>query len=211
MKTTSKNKNELKSKSDTVTVFNEKDSIIKITETYKELVKYSLIAFKRAIELGEELQTVKDNKPHGAFIPWIKKNVPFISERTARRYITIYKKQDFLREKLGDNLELKKAYELLNQKKEKVINKIESQPEPSTIDLVKEHNKLVAKNKNKLRKKKILPPPEIRTEVKEALLSDKEKEEIRIQKANDLIKKSISKLEEIQSDLHLLETANRTP
>ena len=210
MKTTSKNKNELKSKSDTVTVFNEKDSIIKITETYKELVKYSLIAFKRAIELGEELQTVKDNKPHGAFIPWIKKNVPFISERTARRYMTIYNKQDILREKLGDNLELKKAYELLSEKKEKVINKL-PEPEPSTIDLVKEHNKLVAKNKNKLRKKKILPPPEIRTEVKVALLSDKEKEEIRIQKANDLIKKSISKLEEIQSDLHLLETANRTP
>ena len=75
---------------------------------------------------------------------------------------------------------------------------------------MKEHRIIVARNKSKLRKKKILPPPEIRTEVKEALLSDKEKEEIRIQKANDIIQKSISKLEEIQSDLHLLETANRT-
>lgn len=209
MNQNNKNKNELKSKSDTVTVFNSDNSVLRITEKYKELVKNSLIAFKNAIELGEELQTVKDNLPHGQFTKWIEKNTPFISERTARRYITIYKKQNILREKLGDNLELKKAYELLSKKPEKVINKI-PEPEPSTLDLVKEHRIIVARNKSKLRKKKILPPPEIRTEVKEALLSDKEKEEIRIQKANDIIQKSISKLEEIQSDLHLLETANRT-
>ena len=61
--TTSKNKNELKSKSDTVTVFNSDNSVLRITEKYKELVKNSLIAFKNAIELGEELQTVKDNLP----------------------------------------------------------------------------------------------------------------------------------------------------
>ena len=65
MNQNNKNKNELKSKSDTVTVFNSDNSVLRITEKYKELVKNSLIAFKNAIELGEELQTVKVNLLNG--------------------------------------------------------------------------------------------------------------------------------------------------
>jgi hypothetical protein len=46
-----------------------------------------------AIRAGELLTQAKDDLPHGAFLPWIGKNCVF-SERTAHRYLQLYKYRD---------------------------------------------------------------------------------------------------------------------
>ena len=46
-----------------------------------------------AIRAGELLTQAKDDLPHGAFLPWIEQNCVF-SERTAHRYLQLYKYRD---------------------------------------------------------------------------------------------------------------------
>jgi hypothetical protein len=203
-------------KTDTVTVFNIDESTEKAKDYYKQLVRNTLLAFKNAIGLGYELTLLKDHLPHGQFTKHLKENLNFISERTARRYMQIYDKREFLKEKLGEKLELKKAYKLLSEKKPKTDTVTVLIDEPKTIELVKDilrPKKII----NKVRKHKELEPSEKEKvpDVINKLEKDSEKLSLRIQRRNETIKKQreldikdMQKLEEIKMDIDLLK---RTP
>lgn len=203
-------------KTDTVTVFNLEDSTEKVKDYYKQVVRNTLLAFKNAILLGYELTMIKDNLPHGQFTKYLKDHLSFISERTARRYMQIYDKREFLQDKLGEKLELKKAYKLLSEKKTKTDTVTVLKEEPKTIELVKD----VLRPKriiNKIRKHKKLEPSEIEKvpDVISKLEKDSERISQRIQKRNETIRKQreyeirdMQKLEEIKTDIDLLK---RTP
>ena len=193
--------NNLETKSDTVTVLTEEEAIREITEGYKEFIKNSLLAFKNAVRIGRALSDIKDNKPHGQFIPWVKKNVPFISERTARRYLGIYKKQDYLREKLGETLELKKAYALLTKKSEKPINpktsaeKARAKLDSHLVDSIGDTRKRISLAKRKVLKGQPIPKREKKLlekdtrEKKERTLRAIEKARQRLEKLEQLLEK----------------------
>ena len=89
----------------------------RIYELHKEVISHALYAFERAVDIGKILIQVKQNLPHGHYMKWVKENLTFISRATSNRYLAIATNENVLREKLGESLELKKAYNILFEKK----------------------------------------------------------------------------------------------
>jgi len=77
-------------------------SIIDQINTHHENVQKQIIdATESAIAIGNLLQEVKANLPHGELIPWIEKHL-IISVRQAQRYMTAAKRKSFpLRNLIG--------------------------------------------------------------------------------------------------------------
>jgi hypothetical protein len=77
-------------------------SIIDQINTHHENVKKQIIdATESAIAIGNLLQEVKANLPHGELIPWIEKHL-MISVRQAQRYMTAAKRKSLpLRNLIG--------------------------------------------------------------------------------------------------------------
>ena len=48
----------------------------------------------KAIEAGERLAEVKELLPHGDWLPWLRKNCPGITERTAQRYMHLARRKN---------------------------------------------------------------------------------------------------------------------
>jgi len=64
----------------------------------------------KAIRIGALLRKQKDSLKPGDFTPWVKANLPF-TDKTARRYVTVYEKRDNL--KADTVFDLREAYKLL--------------------------------------------------------------------------------------------------
>lgn len=117
MKTTNKNKLTTKNEithSEKFDIGTVKD---RIYELHKEAISHTLYAFERAVDIGKLLILTKENLPHGHYMKWVKENLTFISRATSNRYLAIATNEKILREKLGESLELKKAYNILPKKK----------------------------------------------------------------------------------------------
>jgi hypothetical protein len=104
----------------------EKSRIGEIIKLHNEITGYLKMSLKKAIKIGEMLLEQKKTIGHGRFILWVDKNLPF-SDRTARRYISIYKYRSRLK---SDNVSnLSDAYKLISGPKseyESMIKAIEN-------------------------------------------------------------------------------------
>ncbi|MFC1783488.1 DUF3102 domain-containing protein, partial [Planctomycetota bacterium] len=87
------------------------DEIISLHRELEGIYKATL---PKAIRIGELLAEVKAELDHGAFIPWIKTNLPF-SERTARNYMNLYQNRAAL--KTASVADLTGAYKMLSPPK----------------------------------------------------------------------------------------------
>ena len=81
----------------------ELNKIQKITELHEEIKSLMINSLEKAFTIGRLLEEQKKELPHGEFIPWIEKNLPF-GDRTARNYITVYKNKDILKRKAVSDL-----------------------------------------------------------------------------------------------------------
>lgn len=81
----------------------ELNKIQKITELHEEIKTLMINSLEKAFTIGQLLEEQKKELPHGEFIPWIEKNLPF-GDRTARNYITVYKNKDILKRKAVSDL-----------------------------------------------------------------------------------------------------------
>jgi len=81
----------------------ELNKIQKITELHEEIKNLMINSLEKAFTIGQLLEEQKKELPHGEFIPWIEKNLPF-GDRTARNYITVYKNKDILKRKAVSDL-----------------------------------------------------------------------------------------------------------
>ncbi|HMZ58132.1 MAG TPA: DUF3102 domain-containing protein [Leptospiraceae bacterium] len=166
---------------------------------HKSILIMRTRSFEFGVMIGEELTKQRDELPYGTFIKWMKDNLPLISRSTANRYIRVYENQDELREKLGEHLELKKAYSLLSKRTEKTVNSKSKQNvhrqhlDDKLRQSIREHKKKVSKAKRKALSGK----PLLKTEQK-LLLSDleeqKEKSKSRIEKKKMEIEREMQKI-----------------
>ena len=93
----------------------EKTKINEIIALHSEIYGLLKTSLEKAIRIGELLNEQKASLKHGEFIPWIEKNLPF-NERTARRYINIFRNRHRLK---SDKVSgLNQAYKLLEAPKE---------------------------------------------------------------------------------------------
>jgi hypothetical protein len=170
---------------------------------HKSILIMRTRSFEYGVMIGEELTKQRDELPYGTFIKWMKDNLPLISRSTANRYIRVYENQDELREKLGEHLELKKAYSLLSKRSEKTVNsKSRQNVQRQHLDdklrqSIREHKKKV----NKAKRKALSGKPLLKTEQK-LLLTDleeqKEKSKSKIEKKKKEIEKEIQKLAKME-------------
>ena len=74
----------------------EKTRIDEIKELHQKIGGYLRTTLDGAIRVGELLQEQKAGLKHGAWLPWIKENLPF-SERLARDYMRFYNRREELK------------------------------------------------------------------------------------------------------------------
>lgn len=60
-----------------------------ILKIHKDILSYVQSTFGLAVKAGRILQEVKASLDHGEWLPWIKNNLPNISESTVQRYMRI--------------------------------------------------------------------------------------------------------------------------
>ena len=65
--------------------------IAKINTAHAEAQAYAGKAVERALEAGDLLLLAKSQVAHGQWLPWLQKNCPAISERTAQNYMRVAK------------------------------------------------------------------------------------------------------------------------
>jgi hypothetical protein len=66
-----------------------------INRLHREICAAARTTIEKAIRIGELLTKQKDSLNHGEWLPWLAANVEF-SDRTARRYVGIFDRQDEL-------------------------------------------------------------------------------------------------------------------
>jgi hypothetical protein len=60
-----------------------------------EIVVYDdLVSLDRKAAIGEKLVRIQNELPDGAFRGWAQRNLPGVSERTLRRYKSIFRRQN---------------------------------------------------------------------------------------------------------------------
>lgn len=169
----------------------------------KIILTMQLHTFEYGVLIGKELSEQKAELPHGHFIKWIEKNIPSISRMTANRYLRVYENQDFLREKLGESLELNRAYKLLStpqktinpkNKNEVLKNKIDNH----LMDSIKLHRQKVTHAKKNLLKGKPINKIE-----KKLLQKDTQEKRNKILSSIDKARARLEKLEEILNKLEM--------
>jgi len=165
----------------------------RINLLHKSILLMQINTFEYGVLIGKELSEQKADLPHGHFIKWIEKNIPSISRMTANNYMRVYENQDYLREKLGEKLELNLAYKELG-KKQKAINPqnkmevIKSKIDSHLIDSIKLH-----KQKVSIAKKKLLKGQPIKKSEKAILEKDTNEKKKKIVSSMEKVKASIEK------------------
>lgn len=88
----------------------ELSAVREIRELHSEISDALRQTLPKAIRIGELLTEQKARLEHGAFLPWVKQNLPF-TDRTARNYMRMYRERARLKsESVSD---LTTAYKLL--------------------------------------------------------------------------------------------------
>jgi hypothetical protein len=72
---------------------------LQINAAYADAEAASATAVDRAIRCGELLLEAKRQLPHGEWLPWLARNCPKISERSAQRYMRLAEHADMVRDK----------------------------------------------------------------------------------------------------------------
>jgi len=93
----------------------ETNRIREITTLYSEISDLLKMSLQKAMRIGELLTEQKASLKHGEFMPWLKQHLPFISDRTARRWMSLYNHRDRL--KMDNVSDLTQAYKLLKAPK----------------------------------------------------------------------------------------------
>jgi len=94
----------------------EKSRIDEILKLHKELKSIGRKGFTLAMRLGELLIDTKKEIKHGRWNIWLKNNLSDIDERTAQRYMNLYRHRDILK---NDSVsDLNSAYKLIANIKE---------------------------------------------------------------------------------------------
>ena len=221
MKTTSKSlaKNETKSVANDA--FDMKKETKEVVSLHLSIVNKSKQAFELSVKLGEKLVAIKEKLPHGHFKKFIANNVKIVSIRTAQRYMQFYFKQDELREKLGDMIEINKATKYISSQSDKKKNNIETDIDDT---LIEETQKTIDHDKHEKSKAvsrwkhdRALPTDKIillevfkerkqkKSDEVNRLQKNIEKDEMRIQKANLLIQKRIERIKRSKEEIEKLD------
>jgi hypothetical protein len=175
----------------------------RINLLHKSILLMQINTFEYGVLIGKELSEQKAELPHGQFIKWIETNIPSISRMTANRYLRVYENQDFLREKLGDSLEINRAYKLLS-KPQKTINPknknevLKNKLDNHLLDSIKLHKQKVTHAKKNLLKGKPINKIE-----KKLLQKDTQEKRNKILSSIDKARARLEKLEEILSKLEM--------
>jgi len=175
----------------------------RINLLHKSILLMQINTFEYGVMIGKELSEQKAELPHGHFIKWIETNIPSISRMTANRYLRVYENQDFLREKLGDSLEINRAYKLLS-KPQKTINPknknevLKNKLDNHLLDSIKLHKQKVTHAKKNLLKGKPINKIE-----KKLLQKDTQEKRNKILSSIDKARARLEKLEEILSKLEM--------
>ena len=175
----------------------------RINLLHKSILLMQIKSFEYGVMIGKELSEQKAELPHGHFIKWIETNIPSISRMTANRYLRVYENQDFLREKLGDSLEINRAYKLLS-KPQKTINPknknevLKNKLDNHLLDSIKLHKQKVTHAKKNLLKGKPINKIE-----KKLLQKDTQEKRNKILSSIDTARARLEKLEEILSKLEM--------
>lgn len=175
----------------------------RINLLHKSILLMQINTFEYGVMIGKELSEQKAELPHGQFIKWIETNIPSISRMTANRYLRVYENQDFLREKLGDSLEINRAYKLLS-KPQKTINPknknevLKNKLDSHLLDSIKLHKQKVTHAKKNLLKGKPINKIE-----KKLLQKDTQEKRNKILSSIDKARARLEKLEEILSKLEM--------
>lgn len=167
---------------------------------HKSILSMQIHSFEFGVWIGKELSQQKAELPHGQFIKWIGSNLKSISRMTANRYLRIYENQDFLREQLGEKLELSKAYKLLSKPQKTINPKNKAEVIKDKIDshLLKSidiHRKQVSDARKKLLKGKPIGKAEKKLlskdtqEKKNKVLNSIEKARVRLEKLEEILRK----------------------
>jgi len=94
--------------------------IQEINKLHNEIGGALKITLDKAIRIGELLTEQKESLKHGEFTPWVNENLPF-TDRTARRYMTLYRNRDRL--KMDNVSDLVDAYKITEASgKENIAN-----------------------------------------------------------------------------------------
>ena len=94
----------------------------KIRQLHRECILHGQLSVKAAIRIGEVLTQQKNALKHGKWLLFVE-GLPFC-DRTARRYMKLYRKQDKLK---SDSVsDLAAAYRLLTTKSDKVASKTQN-------------------------------------------------------------------------------------
>ena len=88
----------------------EKSVVDEITKLHTKIFNRAKTNLKEGVRIGELLSKVKADLKHGEWLLWITKNVQF-SDRTANRYMLLYKHRDKLKSAIVSDLTT--AYKLL--------------------------------------------------------------------------------------------------
>lgn len=101
----------------------------RIIDLHNSIVSALRRSVENAIEIGQLLEQKKEELPHGEFLPWIERYLPF-SEWTARNYMRVYQ----YRAKTGNVPDLTEAYRVAQLEDQRAKGKTskapESKPEP---------------------------------------------------------------------------------
>jgi hypothetical protein len=175
----------------------------RINLLHKSILSMQLHTFEFGVMIGKELSEQKAELPHGQFIKWIETNIPSISRMTANRYLRVYENQDFLREKLGESLELNRAYKLLSNPQKTINPKnkndvLKSKIDNHLLDSIKLHKQKVTHAKKNLLKGKPINKIE-----KKLLQKDTQEKRNKILQRMEKARATLEKLEEILSKLEM--------
>lgn len=95
---------------------------------HEQLVGGLRDTFEAALEIGRLLTDQKASLAHGQFLPWLEKNVAFISESTCRRCMRLHRNREML--KSVNVTDLSSAYKLLAAPKQSDDDVVEAAEAP---------------------------------------------------------------------------------
>jgi hypothetical protein len=117
----------------------EPEILAQIITLHNEITEAAHTSLAKAIILGGLLNQEKERLGHGHWLTWLKANVPF-TERTARRYLWVFKNRDRL--KSDTVTDLTTAYRLLSQG-DQPSDLIDTLPDAETLAVSKSKPKTV--------------------------------------------------------------------
>lgn len=189
-------------------VFNIGQASQEIRSLHISILNKTLQAFELSVKLGEKLIYAKENLPHGQFKKFIEQDVKIVSLRTAQRYMQFYFKQDELREKLGESLDITKATKYISslsskKSKDKTVNDKDHKALEETKKTLDYHHIQRKEAIKRFKKGKVLPSD--KPLLLEEYIEKKQKKEEQLNKTEISIQKARARLERLLSQKEAIE------